>query len=195
MRLLVSALAAAFCITLAAVTVEASQPRVFHGARAGSLETSRQRLAAGDRGLRTAVDRLVAEADVLLHVSPPSVTHKTHVAPSGDSHDYASLAPYYWPDPQSADGLPYVRRDGRRNPEWSDLSLSDGTRVALLGRGIETLQRITRVGKDLELATGMCGSVSGSIPVTVGQPPILVSRLLVGGRDGQASKGAGMGAA
>ena len=28
-----------------------------------------------------------------------------------------SQAPYWWPDPDTPDGLPYVRRDGERNPE------------------------------------------------------------------------------
>lgn len=54
--------------------------------------------------------------------------------------------------------------------------------VTLIGSGIETLGRITRVGNELKLQDGMCGSVSGSIPTTVGQPAILVSRMLVGGR-------------
>lgn len=54
--------------------------------------------------------------------------------------------------------------------------------ACLIGRGIETLGKITKVSKDLKLATGMCGSVSGSIPAAVGQPQILVSSLMVGGR-------------
>lgn len=54
--------------------------------------------------------------------------------------------------------------------------------ASLIGKGIETLGRITKVGSDLKLAAGMCGSVSGSIPAAVGQPPLLVSKILVGGR-------------
>ncbi|HVK62737.1 MAG TPA: TldD/PmbA family protein [Bdellovibrionales bacterium] len=54
--------------------------------------------------------------------------------------------------------------------------------ATLIGRGIETLGRITKVGNELTLETGMCGSVSGSIPTTVGQPAITVSKILVGGR-------------
>ena len=54
--------------------------------------------------------------------------------------------------------------------------------ASLIGTGIETLGNITKVGKDLELATGTCGSVSGWVPVTVGQPSIQVSKLTVGGR-------------
>lgn len=46
-----------------------------------------------------------------------TVVDKTHLPASGDKHDYMSMGPYWWPDPQSKDGLPYIRRDGRFNPE------------------------------------------------------------------------------
>jgi TldD protein len=54
--------------------------------------------------------------------------------------------------------------------------------ASLIGRGIEALGRITKVGNNLKLASGMCGSISGSIPAAVGQPALLVSKILVGGR-------------
>lgn len=54
--------------------------------------------------------------------------------------------------------------------------------ASLIGTGIETLNRIVKVGSELVMAPGTCGSVSGSIPVTVGQPPLLVSKLTVGGK-------------
>ncbi|OGV54838.1 MAG: hypothetical protein A2X45_02135 [Lentisphaerae bacterium GWF2_50_93] len=42
---------------------------------------------------------------------------KTKLPPSGLKNDYVSMAPYWWPDPQKPDGLPYIRRDGETNPE------------------------------------------------------------------------------
>lgn len=45
-----------------------------------------------------------------------SVVDKTSSPPSGDPHDYWHPAPYWWPNPRTADGLPYVRRDGQRAP-------------------------------------------------------------------------------
>ena len=54
--------------------------------------------------------------------------------------------------------------------------------ATLIGKGIDTLGKITKVSSEFELAIGICGAVSGSIPTTVGQPQILVSSLLVGGR-------------
>lgn len=57
--------------------------------------------------------------------------------------------------------------------------------ASLVGKGSEVLMRIDRVGNDLAHATGMCGSVSGSIPVTVGQPTIRVSEIVVGGKEAE----------
>lgn len=54
--------------------------------------------------------------------------------------------------------------------------------ATLIGTGPQTLQKISMVGKDLQLSAGMCGSVSGSIPVTVGQPALKVDEILVGGQ-------------
>lgn len=54
--------------------------------------------------------------------------------------------------------------------------------ASLIGRGAEVLLNIDRVGSDLRMSPGMCGSVSGSVPVNVGQPMIRVSKMTVGGR-------------
>ncbi|MBR6187211.1 MAG: TldD/PmbA family protein [Clostridia bacterium] len=54
--------------------------------------------------------------------------------------------------------------------------------ASLIGRGSEILLKIDRVGKDMQMAQGMCGSISGSIPTNVGQPMIRVSSMTVGGR-------------
>ncbi len=54
--------------------------------------------------------------------------------------------------------------------------------ASLIGRGSEVLTRIDRVGRDLQQAQGMCGSMSGSVPTNVGQPMIRVTSITVGGR-------------
>lgn len=54
--------------------------------------------------------------------------------------------------------------------------------ASLIGRGSEILTKIDRVGHDMKMAAGMCGSVSGSVPTNVGQPMIRVSSITVGGR-------------
>ena len=54
--------------------------------------------------------------------------------------------------------------------------------ATLIGSGPDTLKQISMVSDNLELAPGMCGSVSGSVPVTVGQPALKVDEILVGGK-------------
>ncbi|MBN2828771.1 MAG: TldD/PmbA family protein, partial [Candidatus Cloacimonetes bacterium] len=54
--------------------------------------------------------------------------------------------------------------------------------ATLIGNGAETLHKISMVADNLDHAEGMCGSISGSVPVTVGQPAIKVDEIIVGGR-------------
>lgn len=67
-----------------------------------------------------AYNALIGDADKLLEVEPLSVMSKKKPSPSGNNHDYTSLARYFHPDPNKPDGLPYVNRDGVTNPEIGD---------------------------------------------------------------------------
>src|SRR5882757_3289081 len=77
-------------------------------------------LLAGDRTARAALNNLLAQANAALTKGPWTVVDKPQTPPSGDKHDYLSLAPYWWPShPQTPDnplGCPYVEKDGVRNP-------------------------------------------------------------------------------
>lgn len=53
--------------------------------------------------------------------------------------------------------------------------------ATLIGKGEDVMKKISMVGDKLDYAAGMCGSVSGSVPVTVGQPAVKVDEILVGG--------------
>ncbi|MCM3112505.1 TldD/PmbA family protein [Lederbergia lenta] len=57
--------------------------------------------------------------------------------------------------------------------------------ATLIGNGPKTLQLVDMVGNNLAHGAGMCGSVSGSLPVNVGQPMIRVSEITVGGTKGE----------
>ncbi len=91
-------------------------PRVFI-LDAKQLLSTRQRIKETDKTLAPALAKLEREAQKALTSGPFTVVSKEVTPPSGDKHDYMSQAPYFWPDPQKANGLPYVRRDGERNPE------------------------------------------------------------------------------
>jgi len=94
----------------------ASSPRLFLMDPA-TLDETRRRVAANDDATAPAIAVLRRQADEALALDPPSVMNKTLTPASGDKHDYMSGGTYWWPDPDTPDGLPYIRRDGERNPE------------------------------------------------------------------------------
>jgi len=104
---------------------------------AKQLETARQRIREGDKNLAPAWARLARDAQTALRQGPFSIVNKDVVPPSGDKHDYMSQAPYFWPDPRSANGLPYIRRDGERNPEIN--KITDHRSLDQLESSVETL--------------------------------------------------------
>ena len=53
--------------------------------------------------------------------------------------------------------------------------------ATLIGNGPEALRQIEAVGDDLHFEPGMCGKDGQSVPVTDGQPSLLIRSLLVGG--------------
>ena len=123
-------------VTTALFAAEPSRP--FFGARPGALEKAKL-AATTDEAAGKALKKLIADADKALAVTPPSVMQKTKVPPSGDKHDYMSIAPYFWPNPATKDGLPYVRKDGKVNPESRAEAANDTLRARLVGTTVETL--------------------------------------------------------
>ena len=85
-----------------------------------ALAAVKGRIAPGDHAFDAPLAQLTREADRALGEGPWSVVDKPVVPPSGDKHDYLSLARYFWPNPSKPDGLPYISRDGEVNPEiWT----------------------------------------------------------------------------
>lgn len=59
---------------------------------------------------------LLKNATEALTRQPESPVDKPEPGPSGNLQDYYHPAPYWWPNPNTKDGLPYVRKDGERIP-------------------------------------------------------------------------------
>ncbi|MCC5855840.1 MAG: metalloprotease TldD [Idiomarina sp.] len=57
--------------------------------------------------------------------------------------------------------------------------------VTLIGNGPEAMQRVSMVGNDLDLDTGIgvCGKDGQSVPVGVGQPTLKIDSMTIGGTD------------
>lgn len=120
-----------FVIMIALASAAAVAQSVWNRAHLDSVKTQI------DRPMYAAAYRaLIADADSLLGCEPLTVMMKERPAPSGNNHDYTSLARYFHPDPAKPDGLPYIERDGITNPE---IALYDRTRLGQTASRIATL--------------------------------------------------------
>lgn len=99
------------------------------------LIDAKQHFETSENG-ETAYSFLLRNADKELKKILKPVTEKKLVAGSGDKHDYVSMGPYWWPDTAKSDGLPYIRKDGQRNPEINNL---DRYKLDDLSKNISTL--------------------------------------------------------
>ena len=104
---------------------------------AKQLQITRQRIHDGDKNALLAWARLERDAQKAMSSGPFSVVTKGATPPSGDKHDYMSQAPYFWPNPKSPNGLPYISRDGERNPEINQIT--DHHSLDQLESSVETL--------------------------------------------------------
>jgi hypothetical protein len=111
-------------------------PRVFL-LDAQHLRLVRQMIRAGDTNYAPALARLEDDAREALSAGPFSVVNKKTTPPSGDRHDYMSQAPYFWPNPNTSNGLPYIRRDGEHNPDIN--KISDHRTLFEMSGAVETL--------------------------------------------------------
>lgn len=112
-----------------------SQPEVFLYTPTDLLH-AKQLYGQGKEPFVGLVDALKSEADKLLDIVPYSVMQKTMVPPSKNMHDYYSLGIYWWPNPDTKDGLPYVRKDGEKNPEYDHY---DGVAIHKMTKAVFTL--------------------------------------------------------
>ena len=65
-----------------------------------------------------------------------AVVYRNTIPVTKNRHEYSSLGPYWWPNPDTPDGLPYVRRDGVVNPAYVEemhfLKLCEMVRILAL---------------------------------------------------------------
>ncbi|MBA3671344.1 MAG: alginate lyase family protein, partial [Gemmatimonadaceae bacterium] len=115
------------------------------------LAAARRRLIAGEPSLQPAFHALIDSARAALDAPSVSVVQKRRVPPSGNRHDYMSLAPYWWPDSTKPNGLPFVRRDGVVNPE-SRVD-HDGWRMYTMASRVEALALAHYLTDDARYAT------------------------------------------
>ncbi len=62
-------------------------------------------------------ERILKAADAALALPPITITKYRAKLSEGGPNDYYSNGDYWWPNPNTTNGLPYVRRDGESNPD------------------------------------------------------------------------------
>jgi hypothetical protein len=87
--------------------------------------------------VQDSLKQFLVQADSYLTKEAPSVMEKKQIPPSGDKHDFLSLAPYMWPDLTKPNHMPYVYRDGEINPEV--LAIPDGVNMDEMIKRVKTL--------------------------------------------------------
>jgi Alginate lyase len=137
LRLCLLAILSHLVMSVPAEETNSSSPLRVFILNAGELEQSKQRLAKGDKLLMPAMEKLERDAKECLTAGPFTIVNKKGTPPSGDKHDYMSQAPYFWRNPNTSNGLPYIRRDGERNPETRNFS--DRKRIDEMASAVETL--------------------------------------------------------
>lgn len=104
---------------------------------AKNLVKAKKQLQSNDPAVGPVFNKLIREADRALTSGTLSVVQKELNPPSGNKHDYMSIAPYWWPNPNTPNGLPYIRRDGEVNPERDQTS--DRKRLDNMVQAVKTL--------------------------------------------------------
>ncbi len=124
--------------------------------------------------------------------SPTSRMNSTYIAPGKDKFEDIIKDTKYGLFAKKLGGGTVVPATGEFNFAVQegymieDGKLTKPVRGAMLiGHGKDILFKIDKVADNLEFGQGMCGSLSGNIPVDVGQPTIRVSSMTVGGAGGQ----------
>lgn len=121
--------------------------------------------------------------------APTSRMTNTYIAPGNDKREDIIASTEYGLYAKHMGGGSVVPGTGEFNFMVLEAYMIRNGKIAepvrgasLIGKGSEVLMNIDRISSDMTMESGMCGSLSGSIPTNVGQPMIRVQDILVGGR-------------
>ena len=130
---------------------------------------------------------LLNEAQKALELKPVSVMQKMQLPPSGDKHDYMSVAPYWWPDSSKPDGLPYIRRDGVVNPDRA--LIGDREHIGTMVASVFTLSLAYTITSDEKYAAHAAEFLRAWFlnPATCMNPNLDYSQAVRGQNEGRGS--------
>ncbi len=106
------------------------------------LQTAKVSIAddSASKVTKDAYKRLIKEADKALSAPNYSVTDKTFIPPGATANDFVSLSSQYFPDENSSDGLPWLKKPGETNPD-SKTDKVDRARIKDMANTVYTLSQ------------------------------------------------------
>jgi len=151
-----------------------------------ALEINKAKLKQNDPKLLPSYKKMLSVADEALAVKELyTVMEKKQIPPSGDMHDYMTIAIYFWPDPKKPDGLPYIRRDGEINPETKDYK--DKANIGLMIKSVESLSLAYYFSEDEKYAEKAVAQIKAWFldPATKMNPNLNFAQAIKGKNDGR----------
>ena len=98
------------------------------------MKEIKSNLKNGEPYLQEMYRKIIFSADSLLSAEPYKVIDGD-MPPTGDAHDFFTIGKYAFPNPDTPDGMPYIRKDGMTNPEARGYKYD-------LGRYEQTTERV-----------------------------------------------------
>ncbi len=132
------------------IYAQQSVPKVFT-IDANKIASLKNRVLSGEMKKDSGIKKIFSSAEKLLNMKPVSIVEKDFIPPSGDKHDYASMGKYWWPNPNTPDGVPYIRKDGEVNPEAS--SIPDNTNFGKIISSVEMLSMVGYISNEQKYST------------------------------------------
>ncbi len=113
-------------------------PRVFN-IQPERYVQAKARVQAGDPAVKPIIKDIIEKAEEALKKEQNSVMDKRAMPFTLDKHDYMSIRPYRWPNPNHKYGVPYLVRDGVVNPEARDANQYDRGNFGKMKKSVSDL--------------------------------------------------------
>lgn len=128
-----------------------------------------------------------SEIDKLLSNRVTTVVHKATFPPAIDPNNYVSYASYWWPNPKTPDGFPYIRKDGKRNEAL--VKQGDASNFEHMAKSVVLLTRAYKQWNDPKYAKKAAEYLTAWFinPKTMMNPNLNNGQMIMGKNDGTKS--------
>ena len=113
---LIGGLQSLFAENVCATNEKQTHPKMLFNLNYNDMLNIKTELSEGKPEIVNAYSQIILMADSMLNLPPLKVTDGD-MPPSGNPHDIFTIGKYAFPNPNTPDGMPYIRKDGVINEE------------------------------------------------------------------------------